>query len=102
MSQTILTLIFIIICLVVLSALFLIFIFNKKIDDKIIKDDKLNERERKKLPCIICGSLLYRGDKLHSVAYPATDGQIVHIFGCPYCYGDNAANKRVCPICKKK
>jgi hypothetical protein len=51
-----------------------------------------------KLPCILCGADLRRGETLKSRRY--TDGSEVHVFGCGYCYGQAATRVRRCPNCK--
>lgn len=51
-----------------------------------------------KLPCILCGAELRRGETLKSRRY--TDGSEVHVFGCGYCYGPAATRIRRCPNCK--
>lgn len=57
---------------------------------------------RKKLPCLLCGSSLIRGERLHTELYSGDERSVVHIFGCPHCYGPRANQKRNCPICKKE
>ena len=58
------------------------------------------EEEYSKLPCIICGSRLKRGERLKSEKYTVEDKTTVHIFGCPFCL-EADDNKRKCPVCKK-
>jgi hypothetical protein len=66
-------------------------------------------------PCPLCSAMLRRGETVHTVAFSGggkKDGQrqkggrpsdyLVHIFGCPYCYPDNNAHRRICPVCSKE
>ena len=66
-------------------------------------------------PCPICGTLLARGERVHTVVYSGEPAgrpklesdaarpqeSLVHMFGCPHCYppaGKHAA--RTCPVCQ--
>ena len=68
---------------------------RKKINDKEEKRIKDNTR------CILCGSILNKGDKMISDEYKGNEKSIVHIFGCPACYSKKSVKERRCPICKK-
>jgi hypothetical protein len=57
---------------------------------------------KKKVPCILCGSLLEKRENIKSKKYETDRDTMVHIFGCPYCYGDAALRQRTCPVCKKQ
>ena len=68
-------------------------------------------------PCPLCGTMLRRGETVHSVVFsgggatdskaqvtPAEEGRrpvdyLTHIFGCPYCHPANNAHPRKCPVC---
>jgi hypothetical protein len=51
--------------------------------------------------CPLCGSLLARGEKVHSVVFATkTQDKIMEISGCPHCRPP-AELRRVCPVCKK-
>lgn len=65
-------------------------------------------------PCPLCGTMLRRGETVHSAVFsggravstrsgsaarPAD--YLTHIFGCPYCYPANAEHLRECPVCGK-
>jgi endogenous inhibitor of DNA gyrase (YacG/DUF329 family) len=66
-------------------------------------------------PCPLCGTMLRRGERVHSVVFSGgpekkeTTGTrsgrpvdyLTHIFGCPYCYPANREVRRECPVCKK-
>ena len=56
---------------------------------------------KKKVPCILCGSSLSKGETLKSEEYKGEKESIVHIYGCKNCHGDEATKERTCPICKK-
>jgi hypothetical protein len=59
------------------------------------------QAEHSTIPCIICGSVLKKGERLRSTVYTGEDESIVHVFGCPHCYGDYATRERRCPVCKR-
>jgi len=52
-------------------------------------------------PCPLCGSQLGKGEKLHSVSFPADGEKIMHIHGCPYCAPPKQTLPRRCPVCKR-
>lgn len=69
-------------------------------------------------PCPLCGTMLRRGERVHSVVFsggapvgatsgsPAAPGRppadyLTHMFGCPYCYPANPDHPRRCPVCGK-
>ena len=64
-------------------------------------------------PCPLCGTMLRRGETVHSVVFSGganaekkgpgrTPDYLTHIFGCPYCYPANRDQPRLCPVCRKK
>jgi hypothetical protein len=88
--------------------------------------DRMSARSRDELevlkPCPLCGTMLRRGETVHSVVFsgpgPAgttADGSgtstrtranqvqdaIAHLFGCPYCHPANEEHPRRCPVCRK-
>ena len=95
------------IVLILILGLWLIIYFLQSIHLKLhpglIKDAKKNIVINDKPPhCVICGSPLLKGESLHSKAFPGEDERLVHVFGCPYCYGNSADKIRFCPVCKKR
>jgi len=69
-------------------------------------------------PCPLCGTMLRRGERVHSVVFsggaklagPTTPTDttatrppdyLTHIFGCPYCHPANVESPRRCPVCTK-
>ena len=74
-------------------------------------------------PCPLCGTMLRRGETVHSVVFsgpsrterlsPTTarpapprrssqpEDYLAHLFGCPYCYPANDEHPRTCPVCSK-
>jgi predicted nucleic acid-binding Zn ribbon protein len=52
---------------------------------------------KRKLPCILCGAALARGETLKSDEFKSTDHSTVHIHGCPHCR--DGARPRTCPVC---
>ena len=56
---------------------------------------------RKRIPCVLCGALLEKGEKLHSKEIVRKDDSIIHMYGCPHCHGARASRTKTCPVCKK-
>jgi len=66
-------------------------------------------------PCPLCGTMLRRGETVHSVVFsggkqaaPTTGSRggrppdyLSHIFGCPYCHPANREHPRTCPVCHR-
>ena len=69
---------------------------------RAIRSDREGVDGRKKLPCILCGSPLTGRERIHSTAFKGERDSIVHLYGCPHCYGDLATEVRICPICGKR
>ena len=51
--------------------------------------------------CPICGSRLSPGERVRTAAYPGKDERLVHMYGCPRCYGSRAVLRRRCPVCHR-
>jgi len=75
------------------------------------------DKERQKTgskTCPICGSVLKKGEKIHSIVFTGkktsiknvggigSGDKVIHIYGCPYCYPIETGVKRICPVCKKE
>jgi hypothetical protein len=56
---------------------------------------------RSKVPCPLCGSRLYEGERIHSVAFDLGQEKLMHIYGCPHCEGAAPGVRRRCPVCRK-
>jgi hypothetical protein len=54
------------------------------------------------LNCPVCGSKLSEGQRVRTAAYPGNSERLVHIYGCPRCYGLHADLRRNCPVCRRK
>jgi hypothetical protein len=67
---------------------------------RAIKTGREGSDDKKKLPCILCGSQLARGERIHSTVFKGEGDSIVHVYGCPHCYGELATEMRICPICR--
>lgn len=91
--------------------------------------DRMAARSRRDFevlrPCPLCGTMLRRGETVHSVVFsgpahseaaqrgtatPAPqrsarktqpDDYLAHLFGCPYCYPANEKHPRTCPVCSR-
>lgn len=64
-------------------------------------------------PCPVCGTLITKGERVHTVVYSGTSvvrrsagsgdeapqESLVHMFGCPYCYPPSPSYPRTCPVC---
>jgi hypothetical protein len=91
-------LILVILFLLILSAFILGLVFRKKRPKVAVKPEK----KRLFQVCPLCGTELKRGERIHSVVYPGQNYKLIHIFGCPYCYGKSPVKKtRKCPSCKR-
>jgi hypothetical protein len=86
--------------------------------------NRMAKRTRESLevlkPCPLCGTMLRRGETVHSVVFSggasasADGGQpssaqrrsridyLTHIFGCPYCHPANDKHARTCPVCDQE
>ncbi len=91
--------------LIIATAVIIIF-FRKKIfsaQDNETDNEIVNQLEEeipvKKKPCVICGSLLNKGEKIKSKEIIRKEDSIVYLYGCHNCYGDKATAKRKCPVC---
>jgi len=61
-----------------------------------------NKPAKKRKPCILCGTLLQDGESIKSKKFKGEETTIVHIYGCPHCYGELADKNRICPRCKNE
>ncbi len=78
------------------------YFFHSSIKPKRSKIDDKTKINKEKTPCLLCRSILGKGENLKSDEYKGDGESIVHVFGCPNCYGKTAVKNRICPICKKK
>jgi len=107
--------------LVVVIAVLLVSLLRLQKKDYSVLSDRMAQKTRDEFhvmkPCPLCGTLLKKGERVHTVVYSksAGDGKnegavrntdrerpkdsIVHMFGCPYCYPANDEHRRVCPVC---
>jgi hypothetical protein len=69
-------------------------------ETRTFKSDRKRGDDKKKLPCILCGSPLAGGERIHSTVFKGEGDSIVHVYGCLHCYGELATEGRICPICK--
>lgn len=52
--------------------------------------------------CPVCSEPLETGMRIHSkLVKPSNKENYMHIYGCPYCWPENTAHQRVCPVCHK-
>lgn len=96
----------------VVAALIYTIVKLKKSDFTLLAH-RMARRTRENLevlkPCPICGTMLRRGETVHSVVFskgvkrePGRPVEyLTHIFGCPYCYPANDRMERTCPVCLK-
>ncbi len=89
--------------------IFLIFTTRRPSDGKrdageepeIFDEDGADDRR----PCPLCGRMLRRGERVHSVVYSRGEDRLMNVFGCPWCYGGHPAGakepqrERHCPSC---
>lgn len=91
--------IIIVISLILVTAVVYV-LFSSSKTSEVKKAGIEKKEEYSKLPCIICGSRLKRGERLKSEKYTVEDKTTVHIFGCPFCL-DADDDRRKCPVCKR-
>lgn len=83
-----------------LIAIFLIvFILLHKNTNNKRYNRNIKSSPKQNIPCILCGHTLLRGERLKSEEYKSKNDSLVYLYGCPYCYGQNAVNIRKCPVC---
>ena len=83
------------------SAVILFFLVGTKSKSSQAPQNKFGT-SKKKLPCILCSSVLGKGENLKSEKYTIGEDIFVHTFGCPYCYGTKKTRERICPVCKRQ
>lgn len=54
-----------------------------------------------RIPCVLCGAQLEKGEKLHSKEIVRDSDSLVHMYGCPHCHGVRASRPKTCPVCRK-
>lgn len=71
---------------------------------------KNRDKGQKGTPCPLCKTVLFKGERVHSVVYPGKPDRMTHIFGCPFCFKDHPRSDlnakknffpRICPVCSK-
>ncbi|MGL1893103.1 MAG: hypothetical protein OCD02_15830 [Spirochaetaceae bacterium] len=95
--------------ILVIFLLFLIFIllFYSN-SSKKHQEEEITESLPVGKPCPICQWPLQKNERVHSIRYNSKSDDIMHIFGCPYCYREHPKPKfqpesiRTCPACKKR
>lgn len=82
-------------------------------NDFTLLADRMAKRTRESFavlkPCPLCGSMLRKGETVHSVVFSGgaqkrrdeSQDYLAHLFGCPYCYPSNREHPRTCPVCSK-
>ncbi len=98
------------ITIAVLLVLFIIFLLliwflsNLKNTETVQKkaSGSKNDGEKRVKPCPLCGELLTKSEKVHSVLYPGKPDSLMEIFGCPHCRFPDSEKSRTCPVCRKK
>ena len=77
-------------------------LFPKKAAGQSPFPDAKPSAPKTRIPCVLCGAFLEKGEKLHSKEIVRKDDSIIHMYGCPHCHGTNASRPRTCPVCKKQ
>jgi hypothetical protein len=58
---------------------------------------------RRRTRCPVCGTLQPEGrGGVRTAAFPGAAERLVHIYGCPWCYGPAARLQRRCPVCRSR
>ena len=83
----------------------LLFYSKSKINSDIYIDEDYIPTGK---PCPICQWPLQKNQRVHSVLYRSKGDNIMHIFGCPFCYNEHPKSMyqkgsiRTCPACNNK
>ncbi|TVQ25028.1 MAG: hypothetical protein EA382_07650 [Spirochaetaceae bacterium] len=125
--------IFVLVLMAVVVGLLIYTIVRLGRDDYTLLANRMADRTRERLqvlrPCPLCGSMLRRGETVHTVVFsggprapgpsgggnasaahpstaPAAGGgrqqdAITHMFGCRYCYPADDSHPRICPVCNR-
>jgi len=56
---------------------------------------------KEKLPCPLCGTRLYEGERIRSVAFDLGEEKFMQIYGCRHCSGATPSARRRCPVCRR-
>ena len=77
---------------------------KERLQPRFVRDNEGVSREKGVgvRTCPVCGEKLAPGALVKSKVYErkARD-KVMHIFGCPFCWPENTAYRRVCPVCEK-
>jgi hypothetical protein len=58
---------------------------------------------RRRTRCPVCGTPQPAGGGgVRTAAFPGAGERLVHIYGCPACYGPSARLPRRCPVCRSR
>ncbi len=112
--------IFVLVLMAVVVGLLIYTIVRLGRDDYTLLANRMADRTRERLqvlrPCPLCGSMLRRGETVHTVVFsggqPPTGSStaaaggrqpdaLTHMFGCKYCYPANDVHPRICPVCNQ-
>jgi formate dehydrogenase maturation protein FdhE len=74
--------------------------FSLEKSARAVKKPKTAGRKAK-VPCPLCGSRLFEGERIHSIAFDLGKEKLMHIYGCPYCESESSLIRRRCPVCKR-
>ncbi len=74
--------------------------FHGKKEDETVEEE-IEVSERSSVPCVLCGTMLLKGEKLKSKEFKGRDDSIIHIMGCHQCHGEKALSQKTCPVCNR-
>jgi hypothetical protein len=63
---------------------------------------KVKTARKAKVPCPLCGTRLFEGERIHSVSFDLGKEKLMHIYGCPFCEYPGTGVKRHCPVCRRE
>ena len=86
---------------IMLALFFAVKILSAKTDKAAPYTDSKPAAPKTRIPCVLCGAQLEKGEKLHSKEIIREDDSLVHMYGCPHCHGAGASRPKTCPVCKK-
>ncbi|MBU0934821.1 MAG: hypothetical protein KKC64_04335, partial [Spirochaetes bacterium] len=71
-------------------------------NSRFVKDSRGVEHDKTigTRSCPVCSMKLSPGMSVRSKLFTEKgNDRIMHVFGCPYCWPDNTAHQRTCPVC---
>ena len=79
---------------IMLALFFAVKILSAKTDKAAPYTDSKPAAPKTRIPCVLCGAQLEKGEKLHSKEIIREDERLVHMYGCAHCYRAGASRPK--------